>query len=278
MQQLMHKLAVPLFLIVSLVSGWSSPAQARQSLVLSINEGTSGSSEFLTMQDKYRPLADHLAKRLQLPVKLESATTLKLVQLGLQKKKFDLLLVRPAHMVAKGMRDYQYQLAVAAEGESVAHFIVMQKSPLKSIRDLKGKRVALPDPDAYPTHIGLAMLRQAGINPTADSIAQSRSQEAVGYAVQQGFVDAGVVINYSKVYKNWAKEGGRVLASSPTLPFWGILAHPDMPAETLTQIRQALTDLKNSEEGRTILKQIGISGFTEGNPENYANMLKFLGE
>lgn len=277
MQALFRWLAAAFFFFAA-VSAVPAQADMKSSVVLSINEGTSGSSDFLTMQDKYLPLADYLTRKIKLQVKLESATTLKLILTGLEKHRFELLLVRPAHIAAKGMRDYHYQLAVAAEGESKAYFITKPDSPLKSLKDLKGKRIAMPDPDAYPTHIGLAMLKQAGVPIGPDTIAYSRSQEAVGYAVKQGFVAAGVVISYSKVFKNWEKDGGRVLTASPSLPFWGILASPDMPPALLAQIRQALVDLKNTEEGKTILKGIGIPGFVEGDPQSYANMLKFLGE
>lgn len=277
MQALFRWLAAAIFLFAAL-SGVPAQADMKSSVVLSINEGTSGSSDFLSMQDKYMPLAEYLTRKIKLQVKLESATTLKLVLSGLEKHRFELLLVRPAHLAAKGIRDYHYQLAVAAEGESKAYFIIKPDSPLKSLKDLKGKRIAMPDPDAYPTHIGQAMLKQAGVPITPDTIAYSRSQEAVGYAVQQGFVDAGVVISYAKVFKNWEKDGGRVLTASPALPFWGILASPEMPPALLAQIRQALVDLKNTDEGKTILKGIGIPGFVEGDPQSYANMLKFLGE
>ena len=277
MQALFRWLGAAAILLTALCTN-QAQADMKSSVVLSINEGTSGSSDFLTMQDKYRPLADYLTRKIKLQVKLESATTLKLVLIGLEKHHFELLLVRPSHIAAKAMRDYHYQLAAAADGQSTAYFIIKPDSTLKSLKDLKGKRIAMPDPDAYPTHIGLAMLKQAGVPIGPDTVAYSRSQEAVGYAVKQGFVAAGVVISYSKVFKNWEKEGGRVLTASPALPFWGILAHPDMPPALLAQIRQALIDLKDTDEGKAILHGMGISGFVAGDPNSYANMLKFLGE
>ncbi len=256
----------------------SSTAQAApESLLLGINEGTSGSSTYLQMQDKYKPLARYLAAQLKRPVTVESARILSSLQYNLHQKRYDLVLIRPSHIAAQAMRDDGYRVVATAKGDAVTQFIVRADSPIKTPADLKGKKIGLPDAQAYPTRIALAMLRDKGIKPSQVNITYFREQEAVGYAVKQKTQDAGVVVSYSKVAKNWGAEGGRVLWQSPKLPFWSVSASPKVDAATFEAAKAALLNLNKSADGNAILKGAGIDSFVAGDAAPYLAMLKWVG-
>ena len=242
-----------------------------------MNEGTSGSIGFTDRQDKYKPLADYLARTLKRPVLLESASDLKNLTKSLDKAHYGLLLVRPSHISAKAMRDQKYVLVAAAKGDATAQFIVHKDSPLKQPADLKGKSIVMPDDIAYPTWIGLAMLRDVGIGRGQASIRNFRSQEAVGYAVEQKLSDVGVVISYSKVAKDWPGKGHRVMWESKKLPYWSVIGSPKLAPEEVSRIRDALIKLDHSDEGQKILKEIGVKAFVPGDQAAYLDMLKWVG-
>jgi ABC-type phosphate/phosphonate transport system substrate-binding protein len=246
-------------------------------LLFGVSEGTSGSIGFSELQDKYKPLADYLAKILKRPVLLESASDLKNLTKSLDSAHYGLLLVRPSHISAKAMRDQKYVLVAAAKGDAIAQFIVHKDSPLKQSADLKGKSIVMPDNMAYPTWIGLAMLRDIGIGRGQADIRNFRSQEAVGYAVEQKLSDVGVVISYSKVAKDWAGKGHRVLWESKKLPYWSVIGSPKLAPEEMSRIREALIKLDQGDEGQKILKGIGVKGFVPGDQAAYLDMLKWVG-
>ena len=106
----------------------------------------------------------------------------------------------------------------------------------------------MPDEIAYPTWVGLAMLRDIGIGKGQADIRNFRSQEAVGYAVEQKLSDVGVVISYSKVAKDWTSKGHRFLWESKKLPFWSVIGSPKLTQEEIAKIREALIKL---DQGRT---------------------------
>lgn len=247
---------------------------AEDSLLFGVNEGTSGTSNFADRQEKYQPLADYLGKNVRKQLKLESASDLKNLVRSLQAARYDMVLIRPSHISAAAMRDQGYSLLASAKGDAVAYFIVHKDSPLKSKSDLQGKRIVMPDEIAYPTKIGLAMLRDVG-NPASD-IRLFRSQEAVGYAVEQRLSDVGVVISYSKVWKDWEKNGHRAIWQSEKLPYWSIVVSPKVKPEVVAKLREALVALDTTEEGKKILDKIGVKGFVPGNQQAYLDMLAWV--
>jgi ABC-type phosphate/phosphonate transport system substrate-binding protein len=224
------------WLLVSLLFLFAHGAVASEgSLLFGVNEGTSGSADFQQRQGKYRSFADYISGVVKKPVKLESAQDLRSLKTNLHSGHFDLLMVRPSHISAAAMRDQKYVLVAAAKGEAISSFIVNKDSTLKSPADLAGKSIAMPDEDAYPTHIALAMLKETGIKPESQNIRFFRTQEAVGYSVEQKLVDVGVVISYSKVAREWEGKGHRVLWKSKPLPYWSVIASPRLSADTVSK-------------------------------------------
>lgn len=261
-----------LVLAIGLLLGLGAHAEV---LLFGVNEGTSGVSGFNDRQEKYQPLAAYLSKVMSRDVRLESASDLKNLTRSLTTSRYDLVLIRPSHISAAAMRDQRYTLVAAAQGDSIAYFIVHKESPLKSYKDLAGKSLAMPDEIAYPTKIGQAMLRDAALKP-APNVRMFRVQEAVGYAVENKLIDAGVVISYSKVAKDWQKNGHRFLWQSEKLPYWSIIGSPKLKPEQVNKIRDALIALDKTAEGKAMLEKIGIKAFVPGNQQAYLDMLSWI--
>jgi ABC-type phosphate/phosphonate transport system substrate-binding protein len=247
-------------------------------LLLGVNEGSSGSTDFQQRQSKYRPFTDYLSGIVKKPVKLESAQDLKSLKKNLQSGRFDFLIVRPSHISAAAMRDQKYVLVAAAKGEAVTSFIVHKDSDLKKPSDLAGKAIMMPDENAYPSHVGLAMLKEAGLKPETQNIRFARTQEAVGYSVEQKLVDVGVVVSYSKVFKEWESNGHRVLWKSKPLPYWSLIASPQISPDMVAKVREAIIKLSDTPEGEATLKAMGVNGFVAGKQQDYMDLLAYLKE
>lgn len=267
----MMKLATT-WLFCLLLSG--SAAAAPDTLLFAVNEGTSSSTDAVFRTDKYADLARHLRAAVGKNVKMETSNILSIVIRNLERQRYDVLLIRPSHISAKAMRDHGYRLLVTAKGESKVHFLVKKDSPLKTLRDVEGRFVVMPEKSAYPTNLGLAVLRDEKIKP--GRLQMMDRQEAVGYAVKEGLADVGVVISYSKVAKEWEKEGGRFLYTQDKLPFWSVIVSPKVTEDSATRLKQALLNLDKTPEGQEMLKKIGVPGFVEGNQQAYLDMLHWV--
>jgi phosphonate transport system substrate-binding protein len=265
------KWLVPLFVLLA-----SALPAAGADLLFGVNEGTSSSTGAMQRQDKYADLSAYLTRALDKTVKTETSNILPILLRNVERQRYDVLLVRPSHISARAMRDHGYRLLVAAKGQSKVHFIVRADSPLKTLTDIRGRFIVFPEDLAYPSALGLAVLRDAGIDPKAGRMQYMNRQEAVGYAVKEKLADVGVVISYSKVAKEWEKEGGRFLYTKDKLPFWSVLVSPKVTPATEEKLKAALLALDQTPQGQAILKQVGVEGFVPGEQQAYLDMLKWV--
>jgi phosphonate transport system substrate-binding protein len=200
------------------------------------------------------------------------------VQESLKKGAYALLLSRPNDLPAEAIRDHGYQPVVVAKVPAHALFIVTKNSPLKGIADVKDKSIVTPDQYSNMWRIANAMLRDNKISMTNEKVRSMRDQAAIGWSVENGFFDVGVVNSVSAVGRVWEKNGGRVIATSPGTPNTPLIASPKLSAAQIGKIRSALVALDSSETGVAVLKQIGLTGFKEANSQEFLDFLSWLGE
>lgn len=259
---------------------FSLPAQAAtksevadNSILFGINEGSAGQKGFGDLQEKYKILADFISKTLQKPVKLQSSQNLSSSASALSNGRYALFFSKPANVSAKAIRDQNYQLVAMAKGEFTVKFIVNANSPLKKPEDIKGKRVALPK-GSFMEKAGMAELRDRNLVPGAEQIQAAMYQDSIEFIVEKGFADVGMVSPV--VAKDWTAKGGGVLFESRKMPFWSLIASPDMSKDDVMKIRSALVSLEKSEDGKAMLDKLGMKGFVPGNQQDYLDLLSWL--
>lgn len=249
---------------------------AAGSLSFAVIEGTSSATDSIFMKAKYTPLAEHLAVASGEKVVLETPKTLSVVARNLDRKRYDVVLIRPSHLSARAMRDQGYGLLAVANGEAKVHFIVRGNSKLKTLNDIDGHTIVMPDPLAYPSHLALALLRDKGINAGRLNIQHLDRQDAVSLVVQSGLADIGVVMSYARAGEEWPQSGGRFLYTQSKLPYWSMIVSPNVPPKTVERLRRALLDLNQPAKAEKILVNLGISGFNEGRKQAYLDMLSWV--
>jgi ABC-type phosphate/phosphonate transport system substrate-binding protein len=154
---------------------------------------------------------------------------------------------------------------------------VNKNSPLKSIADVKGKSIVTPDRYAYMWRIANAMMRDNKIQMHNEQVRTMRDQAAIGWSMEGGFFDVGVVASFSGVGRAWEKKGGRVLARSPELPNTPMIASPKVSAVQIEKLRAALVSLDSAKNGPAILKSIGVPGFKEASSQSLLELIAWLG-
>lgn len=271
MKRFLSSLAIALIFPLSAQAAVKSePANA---LLFGVNEGSAGQKDFGDLQTKYKALGDYLAKTINKPVKLESSQNLKSSSTNLAKGRYALFFSKPANVSAKAMRDQKYQLVAMAKGEFTVKFIVNANSPLKKPEDIKGKRIALAKGTFMET-AGMAELRDRNLTPLPEQIQAAKFQDGIEFIVEKGFADVGMVSPV--VAKAWVANGGGVLFESRKMPFWSLIASPDMSKDDVSKIQTALVNLENSEDGKKLLEKLGAKGFVPGNQQDYLDMLSWL--
>jgi ABC-type phosphate/phosphonate transport system substrate-binding protein len=159
-----------------------------------------------------------------------------------------------------------------------AIFIVKKDSPLKAITDVKGKKILTPDRYAYMWRIANAMMRDSKISMAQEQVRTMSDQAAIGWSMENGFFDVGVVASFSGVGRTWEKNGGRVIARSPELPNTPMIASQKVSPAQVQRLRAALVSLQSTPNGAAILKNIGIAGFKEASSKTLVDLIAWLGD
>ena len=248
-----------------------------QALVLAVNEGVTYRVSNDEIRAKYAAIATDLGKLLGQQVQVEPVGDYKALRQGLASKAYDLALVHPAH-ISIGALKGGYHLVAVTRGftEYKASFLVRADAPYKSLADLKGLKLGLPDEDSITAWMVRATIREALGDAKAVVYQHTRYQDAVPFMVENTFTQAGATAANALI-KQWTAGGGKVLATSRPVPIKHVIASPALSAEQVAKVRDYLTGLDNSDAGRKKLEPLKLQGWQAGNEAELLKLGAWLG-
>jgi ABC-type phosphate/phosphonate transport system substrate-binding protein len=253
-------------------------ADSDHRLIFAINEGAAGNLTATDILFRYEGFKPVVEKALGAPVVMFAVRDPKELRRSLASNTYALVMSRPADVLGEAVRDYGYQAVVSSTEPAHAIFIVKKDSPLKVITDIKGKKIVTPDRYAYMWRIANAMMRDNKITMASEQVRTMSDQAAIGWSMESGFFDVGVVASFSGVGRTWEKNGGRIIARSPELPNTPMIASQRLSVAQIQKLRAALVALPSAPGGPAILKNIGITGFKEASSQSLVDLIAWLGD
>jgi ABC-type phosphate/phosphonate transport system substrate-binding protein len=241
---------------------------ADEALIFAVNEGATYRVSASETKAKYEGVAEDLSKLLRRRVVVEPVVEYGALAAGLKEKRYALAYVHPAHISIRAMRSGGYHLLALTKGyvDYRATFFVPASSPLRSMADLKGKKVSAPEQDSITAWMVRATLRDATGAADAGDVIYTRYQDAIPFMVEQGLADIGSS-SATSVVKAWADKGGRVIGTSKAVPIKHLLAASTLSPEQFKTVQDYFLNLEGGESGRARLERMqvaGFSGFDEG--------------
>jgi phosphonate transport system substrate-binding protein len=146
---------------------------------------------------------------------------------------------------------------------------VPKDSPIQDIRELDGKSVAFPAPNA----LGASLLMRAELE-TVHGVkvkplyVQTHSSVYLNVILNKAAAGGGV-LSTLKGQKKEIQDRLRVFYQTRAMAPHPLTAHPRVPREHREAVRQALLEMTASEEGRTLLKKIPMLEAIAANPKDY---------
>jgi ABC-type phosphate/phosphonate transport system substrate-binding protein len=279
------RLLAPTLLLALAAASAPSQAQTKKAAVaepprvfMAINEGGAANADASETLFRFQELTQIMEKELRAPLIVVAVRDRNKLKASLKKQEYAFLLARPNDLPAEAIRDFGYRPVVMAKEASQAMFIVHKNSPMRTIKDVKGKTILTPDQYSNIWRIANAMLRDASINMGNEKVRSMRDQAAIGWSMENEFFDVAVVNSISGVGRSWEKNGHRVIARSQELPNMPMIASPQVTEPQFTAVRTAMVALAASENGRAALKKIGLTGFQEASPQAFLEFLKWIGD
>jgi phosphonate transport system substrate-binding protein len=250
-------------------------AQAPAQAILAVSEGTSGGIDSAQVIAKYQPLADILARGIGNKVSVILVRDFAALESGMKDGRFEFVIARPSDYPARGIRDYGYQYVAHAKPDGQCWMIVPKDSPIKTLADIKGRRIVLAEPAAYMAKLCRAELRDNNILVEKENTQRIKDQQATGFYLQNGFGDVAGVASYSSIAKRWEKDGHRVIHKSAKQPYNPLIARKDIAPAKLEKIRAELDKLDETESGKILLTALGFSSF-QFDPQGEQNLRTLL--
>ncbi|WP_455211859.1 phosphate/phosphite/phosphonate ABC transporter substrate-binding protein [Kaarinaea lacus] len=219
----------------------------------------------------FQPLAEHLSKLLGEEVKLIVPKSFKEFWKGVKENRFDLVHYNQYHYI-RSHKELGYRVIAANEefgNKNIAGALSVRKdSGINSIADLRGKVIVFGGgTKAMGSYIApTAVLKKAGLVAGKDymvNFAMNPPSAVVGaYTKGAGAAGSGnVVLRLNAITKKINADDMKIIAESESftqLP-WAVNAR--MSHEMANRIQNIMTTLKNTENGRDVLKSAEVTDF-----------------
>ncbi|WP_400246893.1 phosphate/phosphite/phosphonate ABC transporter substrate-binding protein [Niallia sp. JL1B1071] len=234
------------------------------------------SSNADTLEAKAKPLEGLLSDELGIPVKVSVSTNYNTIIEAMDSKKIDVGFLPPtAYVLAhdKGSADVILQAQRfginddGSENDELVDFyksifIVKADSDIKTVADLKGKKIATQDVTSsagYVWPVGKLMENDINVPGDVDTVTVKGHDQAV-IALLNGDVDAAVVFqdarNIVKADYPTVFEDTKVLEFTENIPNDTISVRSDMSEEWRKKLQDAFIVIGKSDEGHQIIRDI----------------------
>ncbi|MCW9004326.1 MAG: phosphate/phosphite/phosphonate ABC transporter substrate-binding protein [Gammaproteobacteria bacterium] len=246
---------------------FTSETKAEQKTVYTI--GIVPQYETQRLHAIWRPIITLLEQRTGLKFKLRGSPTIPDFEREFLQGKFDFAYMNPYHVLLAN-KTQGYKPLIRDHGRQLYGVLVTKKDgPIENIKDLDGKTIAFPAPNALGASLlmraDLQNIHHINIKPkyvkTHDSVYLSiaLNQAAAGGGVQKTFNNQSQQI----------RDILRVLYTTRKVAPHPFTAHPRVPGNVATHVQKTLQAMGEDEQGKKLLSQIPIKQIGTASMDDY---------
>ncbi len=236
------------------------------------------------VRENWTPFADYLGRQLSREVKVYIGTDYVGLIEAARAKKIDLIMLSPLPYVLASAQvkliPLFSPLEIKEPGKRGVPFyrgciITRKDSGLKTLKDLKGKRMAFVDPASTSGHLyPVELMMRHGVDPRRDLKMEyyAGNADALVYSVFDGRVEAGALYKggMERVLKTPEKIAQmRVLGETRDIPSGVMSARADLPRALIERIRKAVTELDRSGDCEKVCGPFMVNGWIPAKEETF---------
>jgi phosphonate transport system substrate-binding protein len=227
----------------------------------------------------FAPFAAHLSQELGRRVYLRTKPSFAGFTAELAHQTYDLAFVQPFDYVAAHDK-YGYVPVVRSIDSLSAILVVRPDSVLRSLQDLKGKKIGLPPRVAAVSFLTRKALLDAGMNINKDvSLQYFKAHDACLNQLLLRKVDVcGSAEHPIRYFQNKWHVTFRKLATTKTIPPALFMVHSRIPPQARQAIKRAILSWQDTKHGRTMLQSNGFQQFQSTDGAEYKIMQDYSGD
>ena len=222
----------------------------------------------------FAPLLPALTQAVEIPVRLQTASSYGSFSDQLATGKYDIVLIQPFEFEKAIQRGY----IPLASMKNLVHgsFYVSRKSHYRNISEFKGKIIAMASAESALAYLGRHALLKAGLTPNRDvHIMYLNTHESclreVLYMEAAACVTTPLMIN--ALPKKFSREL-RPLGQTEKIPGAVFLAHKRLSKIIREKLKHEILSWKDTQRGRKILNSMRLGSFVPVVPDAYRNISK----
>jgi len=231
------------------------------------------------MDEIYSPISQDLSKNLRHKVKFRTSSNLARFREKLMSEYYDFAIIQPV-FYPLAVDQVGYIPLIRMEEPVFSVIMVLDNSPIQSVQDLRGKKIATPPVFGPIVSLAKRSLTEQGVSPDVDvSFETNKTVGACFQKILVGQADACVAPNFA--VKTFEKSMGvkfRTIMRSEGFPNQSLVVHPRVPGHVRNQIRQTVMSWRYSEQGQKLLDNMNTQGFVEIKDSEYDIVRSFVRE
>lgn len=230
-------------------------------LKLVIHEEAAAEGEPLPPTSRYAPLKKALEAALGRPVDIALTRDRQRVYEWMERNQADVFITSASDLAARALTALGYNFIATARPDVTAIFIG-RGAAVNNLKALSGFSISMPRPETLFGQVCAAELRDfIGQQYTRRASAE---YAAVVYAVENNLSAVGCIPSHARVRETLAARGIKVVYEGRPQPAMPVVASLGLPSADRAAIARVLSSLDETPAGESVLKPLGVTGFTEG--------------
>jgi len=222
----------------------------------------------------WMPVLEELQRRTHLQFRLDGSPSIPEFEHRLLAGKFDFAYMNPYHFLLAN-REEGYLPLVRDHGRMLAGILVVRRdSPLKTIKDLDGRILAFPAPNA----LGASLLMRAELQnihqvTTKPRYVKSHDSVYMNVIMGQAAAGGGVQKTFNKQSEK-IRDKLRIFYRSTEIFPHPVAVHPRVPEAVRRKVREAFLEMGKTETGKKLLAKIPIKTIGTAMTDDYRPLEK----
>lgn len=228
----------------------------------------------------YESMRIFLEKELHVPVKIYTSAGFKQFFKGAQRGDFDMV-ISAAHFSRILQKEYQFTPLVRYATVAPGMLMISTNSKIKSVQELRGQVIAVPDQLSMASIFGISYLREQGLQSGVDfQILVVPTFDSAIMAIQKG--DAIAAFSARAPLTHMSKELRESVTQIANIgKYFSLvfLAHPRVDKKDTQRLTQALLKFgKESIEGKQFLSSTGFVAIIPATSKDMNTLDRFVEE